>query len=300
MELFSRTVIAVSMAIFASGVFAQPDAASDVDELKIAALEALMSAPAEQALPRVAKVLTGNNSDDVKERALFVLSQIDLPEAQTLLLETARQNAGELRLEAIRMIGVGGEPSALAGLGDLYRAGDSEVRDAVLEAYLIADDSNAVYEIAVNADNAEDFEAAVELLGAMDARDELRRLRDRAGMSDSLIDAYAISGDFESLRELSLDGSNPDVQLRAIEALGLIGGDEVNAVLVQTYRGSDSPDVKAAALDGLLISGDDDGILELYRSSQDPVEKRELLEHLVTMGGDSVWDAIDSALDAQR
>lgn len=300
MALFTRTIISLSMALIASGAFAQPDAVSDVDELKIAALEALMSAPAEQALPRVARVLTGNNSDEVKERALFVLSQIDLPEAQTLLLETVRQNSGELRMEAIRMIGIGGEPSALAGLADLYRTGDSQVRNAVLEAYLIADDRNAVYEIAANADNKEDFEAAVDLLGVMDARDELRRLRDHAGMSDSLIDAYAVSGDFESLRELSLDNSDPGIQARAIEALGIIGGDEVNAVLVQTYKGSDSPEVKAAALDGLLISGYDEGVLELYRSSRDPAEKRELLEHLVMMESDNIWDAIDSALDTQR
>lgn len=300
MKSFKTTLIALSMAVIASGAMAQPDAASDADELKIAALEALMSAPAEQALPRVAKVLAGNSSDEVKKRALFVLSQIDLPETQALLLDTARQNSGELRLEAIRMIGVGGEPAVLAGLGEFYRAGDPGVREAVLEAHLIADDANAVYEIAANADNEEDFEAAVEMLGAMHARDELRKLRDHAGMSESLIDAYAISGDFESLRELSMDDSNPEVQTRAIEALGMIGGDEVNAVLVQTYRGSGSADVKAAALDGLLISGYDDGILELYQSSRDPAEKRELLEHLVMMDSDGVWDAIDSALDAQR
>ena len=38
-------------------------------------------------------------------------------------------------------------------------------------------------------------------------------------------------------------------------------------------------------------------LLELYRSSQDPVEKKELLEYLVMMGSDNVWDIIDSALD---
>ena len=58
-----------------------------------------------------------------------------------------------------------------------------------------------------------------------------------------------------------------------------------------------SEDIRESALEGLLISVYDEGVLELYRSSQDPAEKRELLEILVVMGSDEVWDVIDSALD---
>ncbi len=297
---FTKLVFAALLVFTTSTSIAQSDRTDDVEELKIAALEALMSAPAERALPLVAKVLAGNSSDDVKERALFVLSQIDLPEAQTLLLETARQGSGEFRLEAIRMIGIGGEPAALSGLGDLYASGSGDVREAVLEAYLIADDANAVYEIAANAENEDDFERAVEILAAMDARDALRELRNSRGMSESLIEAYAISGDFETLRELSMDGSDPEQQAQAIEALGIVGGTAVNATLVEIYQNSDSSDVREAALDGLLISGHDEGVLQLYRSSQNPAEKRELLQYLVMMDSEAIWDVIDSALDGER
>ncbi|MCP5089837.1 MAG: hypothetical protein GY949_02835, partial [Gammaproteobacteria bacterium] len=51
-----------------------------------------------------------------------------------------------------------------------------------------------------------------------------------------------------------------------------------------------------AALEGLLISGHDAGVLELYRSSEDSAEKKELLEYLVMMGSDDVWNIVDSAL----
>ena len=300
MYIFTRLVVAASFALMTSTGSAQSDTLDDVEELKITALEALMSAPPERALPLVSKVLAGESSDEVKERALFVLSQIDLPEAQALLLETARQSSGELRLGAIRMIGIGGEPAALSGLAELHRAGDSDVREAVLQAYLIADDSNAVYEIAASAESEQDFEEAVEILAAMDAREELRLLRNRAGMSETLIQAYAISGDFETLRELSMDGSNPEQQEQAIQALGIIGGAEVEAALVEIYRSSDSPDIREAALDGLLISGHDEGVLQLYQSSQDPVEKRELLQYLVMMDSEAIWDVIGSALDGER
>lgn len=300
MHNLTKLVFATLLVFTTSTSIAQSDTTDDIEELKLAALEALMSAPAERALPLVAKVLAGNSSDDVKERALFVLSQIDLPEAQTLLLETAQQGSGEFRLEAIRMIGIGGEPAALSGLADLFASGNGDVREAVLEAYLIADDANAVYEIAANAENEDDFEKAVEILAAMDAHDALRELRNSRGMSESLIEAYAISGDFETLRELSMDGSDPEQQAQAIEALGIVGGTEVNATLVEIYQNSDSSDVREAALDGLLISGHDEGVLQLYRSSKNPVEKRELLEYLVMMDSEAIWDVIDSALDGER
>lgn len=278
----------------------EPAKASESDALKIAALEALMSAPPEKALPLVDKVLTGNHSTEVKERALFILSQIDSDEAQATLLRFAREDTSELQLEAIRMIGIGGDNAALDALGDIYRSGNTEVRDAVLEAYLIADDAPAIYEIAVNADNEEDFSKAVELLGAMGANAELRQLRSQAGISESLIDAYAISGDADTLRDLAMDSSNPELQRKAIEALGIVGGDDADSTLVEIYRAANSDDTREAALTGMLISGYDAGVLELYRGASDPAEKRRLLEYLVMMNSDAIYDVIDQALAEDR
>jgi HEAT repeat protein len=300
MYTFVKCISAVVLLFCSTAGIAQTASPEEVEELKIAALEALMAAPPERALPIVKKVLAGDNSDDLKERALFILSQIDLPEAQTLLLDAARQDGGEMQLEAIRMIGISGEPEALSGLVELYNNGDADVRGAVLEAYLIANDAQSIYQIAVSADNEDDYEEAVEMLAAMGAREQLAELRNARGISESLIEAYAISGDFESLRELSLDTSDPELQAQAIEALGMVDGPDVGRTLVEIYKGSAAPDVREAALEGLMIAGHDEGVLELYRSSDNPAEKREMLEYLVMMDSDAVWDLIDSAFDGQR
>ena len=289
-------LLAMSASLAQTGVLEPAPVADESEQLKIAALEALMSAPPERALPIVTKVLNSNNSNDVKSRALFVLSQIDLPEAQSALLDVARTGDGELRGEAIRMIGIGGNAEALAGLADMYSSGDEEVRDAVLEAYMIAGDKDAVFQIAANASDAEEFEAAVEMLGIMGAQDDLRRLRESSSFSEILIEAFALSGDAETLRELALDGSDPETQTRAIEALGIVGGESVDATLVEIYRSTDSNEVRHAALDGMLISGHDEGVLELYRASDNVREKRELLEVLAVMGSDLVLEVIDAAL----
>lgn len=296
---FGFIVVVIALTI-CDVTLAQDDEVSDADELKITALEALISAPPERALPLVTKVLQGNHSDEVKESALFILSQIETPEAQALLLDTARQSSGDLQIEAIQMAGIGGDPDTLAALRDIYTNGDSDVREAVVEAYLIAGDSQAIYEIAVAAESEDDFESAVEMLAAMGAMDELRRLLDSRGPSEGLVEAYIIADDFETLNTMAMDGSNPEVQIQAIEGLGIVGDEQANTVLLEIYRGADNADVKEAAMDGMLIADYDEGLLALYRESQDTAEKRELLEYLTMMDSDEVWALIDEALEEQQ
>ncbi len=294
MNRFTKLSISLLLTAFAAQAAAQSD---DSEELKITAIEALISAPPERAMPLVARVLEGDHSDEVKESALFVLSQIDHPDAHGILMATAQEGSDELRAEAIRMIGITGDPSALASLAPMYSSGNEDIRDAVLEAYLIAGDKESVLRLAEDATTEEEFDAAIEILGAMGANDELRSLRDRVGVSAGLIEAYAISGDAESLIEIASDTDNPEQQAEAIEALGIVGGSEVEVALVEIYRGATSGDIREAALDGMLIAGYDEGVLELYRGSNDDAEKKELLEYLVVMGSDEVWDLIDAALE---
>jgi HEAT repeat protein len=270
MTIHSRLIIATIATLAVSTSLAQ-SAVSDVEDpnevLKIAALEALISAPPERALPLVIKVLDANNTDEVKERALFVLSQIDLPEAQARLLDIARSSDPELSAEAVRMIGIGGNEDALAGLAELYGSGDQELREAVLEAYMIAGDVEAVYAIATNAADAEEFEGAVGMLGVMGAIDKLRALSENSGYTEELI-----------------------------QALGIAGGDDVNATLMDIYRSAETDDIREAALEGMLISGYDEGVFELYKESNDINEKRDLLEMLSIMDSDRMMEVIDAAL----
>ena len=298
MKSLAKRILMISAIFFAAPVIAQSEVSDVNEELKLAAVEALITAPDKKALPLVKKVLTGKNSNKVKEAALFVLSQIDTVEAQSTILSFAREANGELQLEAIRMIGIGGGES-MSDLQGIYDSGNGEAREAVLEAFMIAGDKEAVFDIARKAEG-DDFEEAVEMLAVMGAQDELRQLRSTRGTSEVLIEACAISGDFDCLSELAADGSNIELQTEAIEAMGIIGGDQVDAALVAIYKSADNEDIREAAMDGLLISGNDVGLLELYRASNDSSEKKELLEYLVMTGSDEVWDIISSALDGDE
>lgn len=297
MKTISKLLTFTLMLLLATSVVAQDqDPANASDDLKEAAVEALISAPPERALPLARKVLEGNNSDRIKEKALFILSQIDDPAALQTLIDFATNASGSVRAEAIRMIGISGNDQGLASLRPIYESGDPEAREAVLEALMIAGDKQTVFDIAMTAEG-EDFENAVDMLGVMNARSELRDLRASKGVSEALIDAYIVADDAESIRQLALDGSDPKNQVQAIEALGVVGGDEAGPTLVQIYRDAANEEVREAALDGMLIADYDEGVLELYRSSSNPAEKKNLLERLVIMDSEEVWSLIDAALE---
>lgn len=273
------------------------DSLSESEQLKQAAIEALMTAPPQRALPIVSRVLRGDDSDELKESALFVLSQIDHPDAESLLIEVARTSRGELQEEAVRMIGISGNPATLAELKNLYREGDEELREAVLEAYMIAGDADAIMAIIETAEADVDIEDAVEMLGAMRATEHLRALRSRQGLSEALINAYTIAGDVESLRALALDNSDPERQGEALRGLAITGGQDNTEIFVRIYRESRDPELRESALEAMMLSGNDAGLLELFRSVDSPRDKREILEMLVIMGSDEVWEIIDATLE---
>lgn len=299
-----KVMAATALLVLATQALAQSEA-TDVEALQEAALDALVSAPPERALPLARKVVEGNYSDDLKERALFVLSQIDQPEAQELILSVARSGSQDLREEAIRMIGISGNSDAMAQLRTLFAEGDEEIREAVMEAYIIAGDEDSVYQLAIESQDEETVEAAIEGLAIMGAHDKLRQLREQLTVSggevdEALIQAYAISGDLESLRAVALDGSDVERQLKAIEGLGIVGSSDADTLLLEIYDASSDKRVREAATEGLMISGNDEALLQIYRSSNDAAEKRELLQYLIHMDSDEVWQIIDQALDGGR
>ena len=287
----------VLAAFVAGSAFAQDgNSAKDKEELQMIALEALIHMPDERALPKVLQVLNGDGSDELKESALFVLSQMDHPDAAAALLSYAKTGSGDAQVEAIRMIGINGDKATLAALPEIYASGDEYVREAVLEAYMIADDVDGVFTIAMNATDEDDYEMAVEMLAVMDAHEQLAQLREAKGASEALVYAQIVSDNHIELEKLARDPSNPDIQIAAIEGLGIVDGPNADAVLLDIYKTSADEDVREAALEGLFIGDYDQAILDLYRASSSAREKGELLEALVFMDSDLAMEVIDSAL----
>lgn len=277
------------------------DAAPTEEEaLALAAMEGLMAQPPERALPILKKVLNGSQSTLIKRRALFVLSQIDLPEAQQLLLQATRSTDESLRADAIRSIGISGNPTSLASLQEIYRSGDEDVRKEVLKAWMIAGRKEDIYQVAVNAKSESEADEATRILGTMGAVDELRKLSDRPNTGQGLLDAYAISGDVVGLRKIAEGTGDVSVRSEAVRKIGIVQSDAARAALRDIYAHSNDAEIREAARQGMLIGGDDQGILALYRAAKTAEEKRELLRTLSMMDSDAALQAIDAALENRK
>jgi HEAT repeat protein len=291
--------ILTALLLVASGVtFAQKP--TEQEELALAAMEGLMAQPPERALPIIKKVLAGPQTTLIKQRALFVLSQIETPEAGEILLQTSRSTDAALRREAIRSIGIGGNDKSLAGLLEVYKAGDDEVKKQVLEAWMIAGRKQEVYQAALSAKSEEEASEAIHMLSVMGAVDELRKLGDRPNASGKLVEAYAISGDLQSLRKIAEGNGEHEVRVEAVQKIGIISNDAARTALHEIYARTTDKEIKDAALQGMLIAGDEKGVLALYRAATTPEEKRTLLRTLTMMDGDAALEAIDAALEGKK
>lgn len=275
-------------------------APSGDEELALAALEGLMAQPPERSLPIIKRVLAGQQTTLVKKRALFVLSQVDSPEARELLAQTSRSTNSELRSEAIRSIGIGGDAKSLDSLLEIYNAGSEDVKKEVLQAWLIAGRKEAVYQAALNAKTDDEARNAIHILGAMGATEELRKLSDRPKAASGLVEALAISGDLAGLRKIADSSSDRATRLEAVQKIGIVQGDAAHAALREIYTKTDDREIRDAALQGMLISGDEQGVLALYRAAKTTDEKRALLRTLSMMGGDGALSAIDAALENKK
>jgi HEAT repeat protein len=299
---FARTTLAALLLAAAATAHAvpAPDAEdrrpNENEELAIAALEGLMQQSPERSLPILKKVLAGPQSALVKRRALFVLGQIDGPEAREILLQSARTNS-ELRGEAIRSIGIAGDPVALDALKPVYMAGDESVKKDVMQAWVIAEHKSAVYDVALNAKTESEASEAIKMLGVMGAKEELRKLGNKPNATRGLIEAYALSDDLDSLRKIAEGTGDKSLRADAVQQIGIIDNDAGRAALREIYAKATEKEIKDAALHGMMIADDDKGILALYRVAKTTDEKRALLRMLTTMDSDLALEVIDETLE---
>jgi HEAT repeat protein len=282
---------------------AKPDHGLVDDDLADMALQGLLSAPPERALPLLKKVLAGERSIKVKKRALFVLSQLETKEAINVVLDTARNaREPELRHEAIRMLGISGEKTAVERLAELYTSSNSaDVKKAVIEAWLIAGRKDLVLRTARDESDPAARRKAIETLGAMGASDELRQLFDAtkdAGNRRSIIQSLGVAGNASALASIAGNTTlQQNERIEAMRALGIAGDHGGQAALVDLYAKADTPALREAILQGLLIAGDSDAVTRLYRNARTTEEKKAVLRVLTMMDDDEAIDVIEHELN---
>jgi HEAT repeat protein len=268
---------------------------SDDEELKLMALNGLMQADEESAIPILEEFLTSEKSPRLRERALFVLAQSDSEKAHAILAKVAKGDADpELQQEAIRYLGVHGSDRGLALLAELYRSLKSpEARATVLESFMIAGDEKRLLDLAQNEPDRKLRGRAIQLLGAMDASEELWRLfsseRD-LDMKKEILQGLFIAGQHERIAEVARDKAQPaELRKAAIHSLGVSGNEAVPALLA-LYRAETDRELKEGVLESLFINDAVKELIEIARAETDPELRKRAVEKISIMGSKEAKD----------
>ncbi|MCR6703023.1 MAG: HEAT repeat domain-containing protein [Dokdonella sp.] len=275
-------------------------ATSGEDDLADAAVEALLTASPERAIPLLDRVLKSQRPLRTKQRALFVLSQLGDPRALDRVIEVTRSNADPaLRAEAIRILGIGGDARGAERLREIYAGSqDAGEKRQVIDAWLIADRKDLILAAARTESDATLRAHAVQMLGALGATAELGQLFDATADAESriaIVRALGIAGEGARVAAIAADTKQPEsVRSAALEAVGLSG--KGGELLVGLYAKADTDDLRDATLRAMLIAGDSAGLRRLYGEVRTPEEKKAVLRMLGTLDSDATLDLIERAL----
>lgn len=264
-----------------------PENISD-DEMKLYAVDALMHTDPDKAFPILEKLLQGNASPKVKDRALFVLTQNKSDKAQQLLLSIAKGSSQpELQAHAIRWIAVSGHRNSQA-LREIYTASASnEVKKQILRSFIINGDKEGLLTIIKQESSPELRREGIRQLGPMGAGPELEQIYKAttdAALKETILQSMGVAGDAQGLIEIARTESDPAVRSRAIQNMGIFGGSAALPALMDIYNSSADVATRKGVIRALFIHGDAKDMAALARKETNPELKQELVRNLSIMG----------------
>ncbi|HEV7498769.1 MAG TPA: HEAT repeat domain-containing protein, partial [Vicinamibacteria bacterium] len=283
----------------ASGQRPAPERESDED-LKLIALNALLTSNAEQAVPMLEKFLGSGASPKLRNRALFVLTQSGSPRGRAVVADIARgKSHPDLQRTAVKYLGLFGGDDSRQLLSEIYASTeDTDVKKAVLQAYMTSGNKAGVLAAARGEKSPEMRRAAIRQLGPMGATAELWELYRSDPSTEArkeIIQGLFVGGAGDRIAELAKTETNPELRRTAVRTLGLLGQDSTGATLVAFYQSDRDPAVRKEALRGLFIQGNAHALVQLARAEKDPEMRREIMNQLSLLGGNK--EAMDYMME---
>jgi HEAT repeat protein len=269
----------------------RPAPAEEEDEdLKLYALSGLMNNNPQRALPLVQQYLKGKHSLKDKEKALFLLTQSDLPQARQALLQIVRGSAHpELRSQAIRYVGMVAEDdrSLLSELDGIYDSSqDRKLRSAVIEAFGMAEHSSGLVALVRSEKDRGLRQQAIDMLSGTEAVAELKSLLQ--GETDpeirrSLIRALGNAGDLEVVIAAARGEKDPEARVEAIHTLGNDESPKATEALRSIYTGNADRMTRTAVIDAFTNQENAKALIEIFRAEKDRELRKEIVHRLAEM-----------------
>jgi tetratricopeptide (TPR) repeat protein len=271
----------------ASGRPVNPSQQSD-EELKLIALNGLVSRDPDRGIPMVEQILSGSASPRMKERALFVLAQSGLPRAKAILTDIAKGKGNpDLQMKALDYLAVFGGGPDVPLLVDIYRsATDIDVKKRVIRSLAVAAGRRGGFafafgpeiamaqalSVAAIAPKIAAAEASAEARAKADA--EYQRMRgemERAQQEAERATAEAKRSD----RTARTTGSEERDKARQAKAK------EASDALWQLYQAESSTELKREILRNMFFGDQSERLVVIARTEKDPDLRRAALQAMM-------------------
>ena len=264
------------------------------EELKLMAINGLMNADPERAIPLLENLLKGNSAPRVKDRAMFVLTQSRTPRAHQVLTDYAK-GAGnpDLQIRAIRYIGMSGTTEAQQQLVTVYGASsDTAVKREVIRSLMVSRARDPLFNLAKTEKDAELRLEAIRQLGAMRAGDQLTQLYASEASPENRIQilrSMFVAGAADKMLEIAKTEKDPKVRSEAIRSLAMSRSTSLDT-LAQLYTSDTDPKAKRELINGLHSRGDAKPLIDLAKKESDPAMKKYIVERLSNMRSKEATD----------
>jgi tetratricopeptide (TPR) repeat protein len=277
-----------------SGQPVSPESASDED-LKLLALNSLMSTDPERSIPMLEKLLKSSNSPRVKERALFVLAQSHSQAARDLLAGMAKGGSNpDLQSKAIEYLGIYGGHDNLQILVNIYKSSnDAQVKRTILNSFMVAGSRDNLLAVAKSESNTELKVHAIQLLGNVGGSDDLAQLYSAESAPEvkrAVIQGLFVSGNADKLFEIVKNEKDDSLRSFAINQLGVMGRSKTGAALTSMYAQETNADNKKAIINALFVQGNTTALVELARKETDLNLKKVIVNRLSVMHSKEATD----------
>ncbi|HYT19519.1 MAG TPA: HEAT repeat domain-containing protein [Candidatus Polarisedimenticolia bacterium] len=258
------------------------------EELKMLAIQGLMSSDPERTLPLLEKVINGSGSPKEKSKALFVLAQSGSAQARAILGRIARgQTNPDLQRKAVEYLGLFGGSEARKTLAEVYASSsDASVKHAILRSYMIGGDHERLFAAAKSEKDESLRREAIRQLGLVHGTSELEQLYQAETSTDlrrDILQAFFLAGDSGRLVKAAQGEKDADLRRAAIRNLGLIHSDDSGQALQEIYAKETDHALKAEVLNAFFLQGNAKALVAIARSEKDPELKKTAVSKLSLM-----------------
>jgi HEAT repeat protein len=201
--------------------------------LRIQALGSLIQTDATRVIPILKEIALESVDANEVRRAIFVLAQSGRPEAQSTVVEVAKQGTELVQIAAVRELGRFGGPEASEALLQVYSTGNPRVKYQVVNSLGERSATTALMRIAETERDHKLQETAIVRLGQAGAREPLARFYSRAGeeLKRPIIDGLFNARAEEELIRIAEMERDVAIRAEVLTRLQLLGTEKARLYL---------------------------------------------------------------------